>query len=82
MTNVSDSISRVSGCNELIKGTTVFYSFPYDVETALMKGQIVMCANSEIGQHFIDNLHDSNNIILNAAEKEHKPKSAKKGMKG
>ena len=76
--NVLDIISEVSSYYKQIKGTTVFYSVPHDVETALIKGKNAMNAMAEIGQRHINNLYDRNNIALNTTAKEHKPKKYEK----
>ena len=69
--NVSDSESEIISYWKIIKGTTVFYSFPYDVETALIKAQKATNTMAEIGQRCINNLHDRNNITLNTTAKDH-----------
>ena len=75
---MSDSISEVSGYYKLMKVTTVFYSVLHDKEIFLIKGHNEMYAMAEIGQRDINNLCGSNNITLNTAAKEHKPKKYEK----
>ena len=59
MINVSDNINEVSLYYELIKGTILFYSVPYDAEIALIKGQNAMHVKAEICQRCTNNLHES-----------------------
>ena len=61
--------SEVSGHYEQTNGTTVFYSFPCDAETALQKGMITICALAEIGQRSISDSQNVNDTILNAIRK-------------
>ena len=69
MMSGSDSVSELSGYCELIKGITVFYLVPHDVEKSLIKGQNEMHAMAEIIQRCINNLRDSNNATFSTTVK-------------
>ena len=70
--------SEVSGYCKQINGTTVFYSFPHDVEKVLRKGLNAICALADIGQKTIRKSHDSDNAKLNAESNEHAPRKCRK----
>ena len=64
--------SAVSGYYNQIKYTAMFYSLPFDKETAFVKGHNALCVIAEIDQNCMSNLCGSNNTTLNAIEKEQK----------
>ena len=64
-------ISEVKVHCEQINGTTIFYSFPHDIEVVLRKGLNAICALSDIGQQSISKSHDIDNAKLNAEAHEH-----------
>ena len=70
MMNAITRSSEVSGYCEQINGTTMFYSFPCDLETALQKVMNATHALAEIGQWSISNLCNSNNATFNATATE------------
>ena len=76
--NVMACSSEVSGCCKQINGTTVFYYFPRDPETLLIKGLNVICALAEIGQWSISKLHDSDNEKLSTEAHENAPMKCRK----
>ena len=57
--------SEVSGYLKQINRTTVFYYFPHDVETVLIKGLNAIYALAEIGQRSVSKSHDIDNGKLN-----------------
>ena len=69
--DVMECSSEVSGNHKTINGVTVFYCFPYDVETALRKGLNAICVLADIGQRTIRELHDSDNTKLNVEANEY-----------
>ena len=69
MMNVLEYSSETSGYYEQINGTVVFYSFSWNVEILLRKGQTAICVLAEIGQRYASNLNDINNATFNATAK-------------
>ena len=70
--------SEVSGYFKQVNSATVFYSFPHDIETALIKGMNVICTLAEIGQLSINNECNNNDATLNAAANECAPAQSRK----
>ena len=63
--------SEVSGYFKQENGATVFYSFPHDIETALIKGINAIYALAETGQRSTNSVHNDNHTTLNATANEH-----------
>ena len=78
MMNAMIRSSEVSGYYKKINGTTMFYSFPHDTETALIKRMNVIHALPEIVQRSINNACNNNYETLNATGNEHIPTQCNK----
>ena len=62
--------SEASGYFKQANGATVFYSFPHDIETALIKGMNAIYAFAEIGQQSLNSVHDNNYKTVHATANE------------
>ena len=65
--------SEASGCCKQINGATVFYYFPHDIETALIKVMNEIYELAEIVQRSISNAFNNNNTTLNDTVNDHTP---------
>ena len=76
--DVMEHSSELSECCKKINGTTVFYSFPCDVETVLRIGLNEICVLADIGQRTIKELSDSDNTKLNVEVNDYVPMKRRK----
>ena len=72
--------SEVIGYFNKINGTFLFYSFPHDIETALIKGMYEICALTDVGQRSINSACNNNYATLNATANEHTPTQCNKSV--
>ena len=76
--NMSNRREELCGYYEIQRGTTVFFTEPYDARTALMEGQKALCAMADIGEWHVKNVCDKKDIYSNTVESSGKRISANK----